>query len=77
MRIIDFLKQYPECIIKPSYGSAGVVGVQTIRKISEYHDYYKEKTFYYQTLINSCYNKKLKSNKNNIVMWPLIKINIG
>lgn len=45
MRIIDFLKQYPECIIKPSYGSAGVVGVQTIRKIFEYHDYCKEKNF--------------------------------
>lgn len=25
--------------------SAGVVGVQTIRKISEYHDYCKEKNF--------------------------------
>lgn len=59
-RITDFLNQYPECIIKPSYGSAGVVGVQTIRKLSEYHDYCKENNFLLQNTHQLVLQQKIK-----------------
>lgn len=44
-KISNFLIQHPECIIKPSYGSAGVIGVQAISNLSEYHDYCKKENF--------------------------------
>lgn len=59
-KVSSFLMQHSECIIKPSYGSAGVIGVQAIRKLSEYYDYCKKKNFLLLDTHQFVLQKKIK-----------------
>jgi biotin carboxylase len=44
-KVSNFLARYPECIIKPSYGSAGTFGIQAINNLQEYQDYCHKENF--------------------------------